>query len=79
MRVSLTPPPLWTDLVKLYYPKHPEPRKFTEKGFLPCDKLPSLVDIDVTAAHVEKVAWLIKGSTGPGGTMALHWQDILLR
>ena len=59
--------------------KHPEPREATEKAFLLCEDLPPLVDVDVTAAHVEKVARLIQGGAGPGGTMALHWQDFLLR
>ena len=53
--------------------KHPEPRKVTEKAFLLCEDLPPLVDVVVTAAHVEKVARLIQGGAGPGATMALHW------
>ena len=35
--------------------KYPEPREATEKAFLLCEDLPLLVDVDVTAAHVEKV------------------------
>ena len=33
----------------------------------------------MTAVHVEKVARLIQGGAGPRGTMALHWQDFVLR
>ena len=40
---------------------------------------PPMADVDVTAAHVEKVARQIKGGAGPGGTLATHWQDFLLR
>ena len=49
--------------------KHPEPREATEKAFLLCEDLKPLVDVDLTAAHVEKVARLIQGCVGPGGTM----------
>ena len=59
--------------------KHSQPRVAAKKAFLPCDDLPPLVDVDVTAAHVEKVARLIQGSAGPSGTTATHWQDFLLR
>ena len=59
--------------------KHPEPREASVRAFLSCDELPPLVDIDMTAAHVQKVAWRIQGGAGPGGTLALHWQDFLLR
>ena len=31
-----------------------------------CDELPPMVDVDVTGAHVEKVARQIKGGAGPG-------------
>ena len=48
-----------------------------EITFLLCDKLPPLVDVDITAAHVEKVARRIQGSAGPGGTMAWQWQSFL--
>ena len=58
--------------------KHPEPREAIERAFLSCDELPPLVDVDITAAHVEKVARQIQGSAGPGGTMALQWQRFLL-
>ena len=34
--------------------------------------------MDITAAHVEKIARQIQGSAGPGGTMALPWQSLLL-
>ena len=34
-----------------------------------CNELQHMVDIDVTAAHVEKVAQQIKGEPAPGGTL----------
>ena len=33
--------------------KHPEPREAAERAFLACDELPPLVDVDVTAGHIE--------------------------
>ena len=56
--------------------KHPQPRAAAERAFLSCDDLPPLVAV---GAHVERVARLIQGGAGPGGTMATHWQDFLLR
>ena len=41
--------------------KHPEPREASVRAFLSCDELPPLVDIDVTAAHVQKVAGFREG------------------
>ena len=58
---------------------HPEPREASVKVFLPCDKLPLLIDVDVTAAQVEMVTHQIYGGAGPGGTLAVHWKDFLLR
>lgn len=55
--------------------KHPEPNDVAEKAILHCNELQH---IDVTAAHVEKVAQQIKGEPVPGGTLAMHWQDFLL-
>ena len=43
-----------------------EPKNAVEKAFVHCDELPPMVDVDVTGAHVEKVARQIKGGAGPG-------------
>ena len=45
--------------------KHPEPVVIDESAFLPCDDLPPLLDLDVTADYMERVAHLIQGSAGP--------------
>ena len=50
-----------------------------EKAFLHCDELTPMADVDVIAKHVEKVARQIKGGAGPGVSLAMHWQDFLLR
>ena len=59
--------------------KHPEPREASVKMFIPCDELPPLIEVDVTVAHVEKVAHQIWRGAGTGNTLAVHWQDFLLR
>ena len=59
--------------------KHPPPGKLNPNAFLHCDPLPHLVDIDVTAAHVEQVAHHCRGAAGPSGTDAIQWQRFLLR
>ena len=59
--------------------KHPPPGKLNPDAFLHCDPLPPLVDIDVTAAHVEQVACHCRGVAGPSGTDAIQWHRFLLR
>ena len=55
--------------------KHPDPVIARERAFLQCGKLPPLIDVDLTGAHIEKVARRIQGSSGPGGTTAFQWQS----
>ena len=45
--------------------KHPEPVVIDVSAFLPCDDLPPLLDLDITADYVERVAHQIQGSVGP--------------
>ena len=59
--------------------QHPHPSVPVEKAFLSCDSLPPIIDVDITAAHVEKIARQIQGGAGPGGTTAILWHDCLLR
>ena len=51
--------------------KHPDPGVIDESAFLPCDVLPPLIDLDITADYVEHVACHIQGSAGLGGFTAL--------
>ena len=39
--------------------------------------LPPRLDIEATGAHIHYTASHIQGSTGPSGTDANHWQDVL--
>ena len=59
--------------------KHPPPSLLNERACLPCDDLPPLIDVDVTGSHVERVARMIRGGAGPGGSSAIQWQGFLLR
>ena len=59
--------------------KHPEPGVNVEEAFLECDDLPSLIDVDVTAGHVEKAARKLSGGAGPSGTDSDNWRAFLLR
>ena len=58
--------------------KHPEPGFRDGPAFMPCDTLPPLLDLDITADCVECVARQIQGSAGPGGSTALQWHCYLL-
>jgi hypothetical protein len=42
------------------------------------EELPAMVKVQVTTAHVEKIARKLKGGAGPGGTDAAIWQHLLL-
>jgi hypothetical protein len=42
------------------------------------EELPAMVNVQVTPAHVEKIARKLKGGAGPGGTDAAIWQHLLL-
>ena len=41
--------------------KHPFPNQINEDAFISCDSLPFLTEVDVTSAHIEKVARMISG------------------
>ena len=45
--------------------KHPQPVVIDESAFLPCDDLPPLLDLDITANYVEHVAHQIQRSVWP--------------
>ena len=50
--------------------KHPQPGHVGVEAFVECCQLPPFVSVDVTGAHIGKVAMRIHGSGGPGGTSA---------
>ena len=47
--------------------KHPEPSQIDEKAFLAYDVLPPLIEIDITASHVEQAAHSLRSGAGPSG------------
>ena len=59
--------------------KHAEPCCSGNDAFLPCDSLPPILDVDITADYVERVAYRIQGAAGPGGSTAMQWHSCLLR
>ena len=58
--------------------KHLEPGFCDRPVFMPCNTLSPLLDLDITADYVERVAHQIQGSAGPGGSIALQWHCYLL-
>ena len=59
--------------------KHPKPCSSGGDTFLPCGSLPPVLDVDITADYVERVAHCIKGAAGPGGSTAMQWHSYLFQ
>jgi len=59
--------------------KRPEPGVNDESAFMPCDVLPPLLDLDITADYMEHVAHQIQGSVSPGGSTSLQLHGYLLQ
>ena len=66
-------------VLDILHEKHPEPGAIDESAFMSCDDLPPLLDLDITADYMERVAHQIQGSSGPCGSTALQWHGYLLR
>ena len=54
--------PAGKTVFEVLFEKHPEQRIPDEEGFIPCEKLPRLIDIDVTCSHIEQAAKKPSGS-----------------
>ena len=59
--------------------KHPEQKEPGIAALRTPDELPLLVDVMITANHVERMARRLHGGAGPGGADADMWSDWLLR
>ena len=68
-----------TPVIDVLHKKHPDPRIPPKSALLVSEQLPMLEDVEITGAHILKVARTIQGGAGPGGSDASHWQDALLR
>ncbi|KAF6213743.1 hypothetical protein GE061_011465 [Apolygus lucorum] len=66
-------------VVEVLKSKHPPQFLPSPDTFLPANDLPLLVDVNITANHVERAAHRLKGSAGPSGTDAEQWRNLLLR
>ena len=64
--------PLGKTVFEVLKEKHPHNAK-------PIQMLSSTVQVDITAGHIDKVAWCLSGSAGPSGTGAAQWRALLLR
>ena len=59
--------------------KHPEQAEAHPDAFEQCDELPYLVEVDITAAHVEKAARSLSGGAGPTGVDGDQMSSLLLK
>ena len=59
--------------------KHPPPVVPSKLALLNGAGLPPFEDVEITGGLINKIANMIQGSGGPGGSDAAHWQDALLR
>ena len=46
---------------------------------MPCDSLPPVLDVDITADYVERIAHRIQGAAGLAGSTVMLWHSYLLR
>lgn len=51
--------------------KHPPSSMCNERACVPCNNLPPLTNVDITGAHIEKIA-RIHGGAGPSGSTAVQ-------
>ena len=68
-----------TTVLEVLRRKHPPQFLPSPDTFLPENELPLLVDVNLTAGHIEKAAHRLKGSAGPSGMDAEQWRNLLLR
>ena len=59
--------------------KHPPQAEANQDAFIVCDKLPVLIDVDITSKHVSKVARTLSGSAGLSALDSQQWVDLLLK
>ena len=59
--------------------KHPAQAEANPEAFMVCDDLPVLIDIEVTAEHIAKVARNLSGSAGLSALDSQQWIDLLLK
>ena len=59
--------------------KHPPQADANLAAFIDCSDLPPLINVDITAANIERAARRLRGGAGPSGLDATQWQDFLLK
>ena len=59
--------------------KHPAQAEANPKDFIDCNQLSVIIDFDVTAEHVAKVAKTLSGSAGLSGVDSQQWNELLLK
>ena len=59
--------------------KHSPQTDANPAAFIDCSDLPPLINVDITAANIERAARRLRGGAGPSGLDATQWQDFLLK
>jgi len=57
--------------------KHPEQKIPEADDFINCENIPPLIDVDITAAHVEQAAKKLSGGAGISGFDSYQLQRVL--
>ena len=66
-------------MLEVLIEKHPKQRIPIAEDFMPCDPLPTTIQLTITNTHIEKLARKLSGSAGISGFDSFQLQRVLMR
>ena len=58
---------------------HPEQAEANSDAIMDCEELPALLQVDITAGHVERVIRKLSGEAGISGVDSFQLQNLVLK